>query len=647
MAYEVVDFQDILDAIREELKVQSGDTVTINRIKRVVNRVYLQEVVPFARWKWLEGSYRVIHKARYNAGTAALTPGTTSVTISIVPPVSAGSFVGKKFSADGYNEVYIIDSHTAGSDTFTISSPYTGNYTLAVGYKIWDDIVNLPTDCRETVNVWHNFSTKPMEGVGLQKFRQFTALNPKMEGYPQYYYTADFHDPTTLTVETESDRYRRMYVYPAINKTDVTLQIDYVKEVAPLTDPGDEPVLPLEDRGVLVDGALARLWKSVASDNENAELSKRDYEAKLARMAGKIEDSQDTAKVTPASTYVRARRAPRVRPGSFAEPGVNGGSGYEPISYLEDVTIKGGQLTANLAVNAGVTIDGVDVSVLDATVTAHINQISDAHDASAISVVPAGAITATDVQAALVELDDDLTNHLVDTTDAHDASAISFDNTGTGITATDVQAALAELDTDIVGTNNLTDGKIWVGNSSNVAAEVTPSGDATISNTGVISISSDVIVDADIKSNAAISRSKLAALTVNRVIVSDGSGIDSASAITSTELTYLDDVAPLTTESLLDATTAVIPSLTHVAATYPVISIHYSIIRGAGNIESGIINIVNDGTNVAIAQGAVASLGTVGITIAAAINGTNVEVSYAATSTGTNATMKYKLHKWG
>jgi hypothetical protein len=152
MAYEVVDFQDILDAIREELKVQPGDTVTINRIKRVVNRVYLQEVVPFTRWKWLEGSYRVIHKARYNAGTVALTPGSTSATISIVPPVSAGSFVGKKFSADGYNEVYIIDSHTAGSDTFTISSQYTGNYTTAVGYKIWDDIVNLPTDCRETVN---------------------------------------------------------------------------------------------------------------------------------------------------------------------------------------------------------------------------------------------------------------------------------------------------------------------------------------------------------------------------------------------------------------------------------------------------------------------------------------------------------------
>jgi hypothetical protein len=40
-----------------------------------------------------------------------------------------------------------------------------------------------------------------------------------------------------------------------------------------------------------------------------------------------------------------------------------------------------------------------------------------------------------------------LTNHLNDTSDAHDASAISFSPTG-GIAATDVQAAIAELDSE-------------------------------------------------------------------------------------------------------------------------------------------------------------------------------------------------------
>lgn len=136
----------------------------------------------------------------------------------------------------------------------------------------------------------------------------------------------------------------------------------------------------------------------------------------------------------------------------------------------------------------------------DATdVTDHTGNTTDAHNASAISVVPAGTIAATDVQAALEELDTekatsghdhdadyepagaiatheaDTTNvhgitdtsvletttgsqtkvdtHVNDTSDAHDASAISFVPAG-NIAATQVQAAIEELDTEKSGTGH-------------------------------------------------------------------------------------------------------------------------------------------------------------------------------------------------
>lgn len=85
----------------------------------------------------------------------------------------------------------------------------------------------------------------------------------------------------------------------------------------------------------------------------------------------------------------------------------------------------------------------------------HLADTVDAHDAAAISVTPTGGIAATDVQAALAELDTDkatataLADHLSDPVDAHDATAVSFTPTG-GIAATDAQAALVELDTDKV-----------------------------------------------------------------------------------------------------------------------------------------------------------------------------------------------------
>jgi len=593
MAYEVVDFLDIIDAIREDLKVQSGDTSTINKIKRVVNRVYLQEVIPFARWKWLEGSTRVIHKAKYNSGTCAATPNSATITLSTAPPAAQGSFAGKRFAVDGYNEIYIVESHVAESTTLTLSSNYTGNAVTTASFKIWTDTVALPTDCRETINVWHNFSTKPMEGIGLQKYRQITALNPRAESYPAFYYTGDFYDPTPLTDELETDRYRQMYIHPSINRTDCTLQIDYVKEISPLVDDSDEPILPLEDRSVLVDGALARLWKSIASDNENAELSKRDYESKLARMAGKIEDSQDTAKVTPTSTYVRSMRAPKLRPGSFSDSGTSGGGGYNAITYLEDVTIKGGNITGNITVAAGITIDGVDISEIGADITDHIADTTDAHAASAITNTPAGSISSTTVQTAINELDGDITSHVAGTSDSHAASAIT--NTPAGdIAATTVQAAIDELDSEKIAKVSSTDEAIVRFNSTAGAVQ---DSNVTIDDSGNITQATNIVLGV------------LASATLN------------------------DNTA---------SPTAVFSLAT---ASYDSCVVEYSIKRGSGNREIGHIYMINDGTTSEFTA-AGAALGSSGVTFTSDISGGNMRLLYTTTSTGAAATMKYRIIKW-
>lgn len=88
----------------------------------------------------------------------------------------------------------------------------------------------------------------------------------------------------------------------------------------------------------------------------------------------------------------------------------------------------------------------------------------------------------------------------------------------------------------------LADGNIWVGNASNIATPVTVSGDITLSNAGVAAIGSGVIVDADVKADAAIALSKLKTVDASRALVSDGSGFVSASAVTSTELGYVGGV---------------------------------------------------------------------------------------------------------
>ena len=66
----------------------------------------------------------------------------------------------------------------------------------------------------------------------------------------------------------------------------------------------------------------------------------------------------------------------------------------------------------------------------------------------------------------------------------------------------------------------LSDGNILVGSGSNVATSVNPSGDVDVTNAGVFSIASDVIVDDDVKSDAAIAVAKTALVAGTNISLS-------------------------------------------------------------------------------------------------------------------------------
>lgn len=444
---QLVDFGDLIDAVKEELKIQDSDTVNTNRIKRIINEVYLQEVVPYTNWKWLQGTAQMKFKEAYYAGTVSVTPQSTTVTLSTPPAVSLGSFKNHFFSTNGLNEIYIIESHVAGSTTVTISSEYLGNLDTAANFKIWNDKLDLSTDCKETITVWHNMHPKPLEAVGKQKFRKLSLMAPKAEGYPHMYYTDDFFDPSISDGEHESDRYRQLKLYPGIYNKPVTITVDYIKQVNALDDLGDEPAMPLEDRIVLKYGALKIAWRSVMNDITNAQISSQEFENKLQRMAGRIEDTHDKPKIQPDAFYVRKRRAGRYRVSGYAaDLGGSGGSTYGQQQYLQDVTIAGANITANVTVAAGVTIDGVDISEIENDIASHILAISGAHAASAITNTPSGNLVATNVQSALDELQGDVDSRVK----SSDLIAANIPNTPSGnVVATNVQAAINELQTDI------------------------------------------------------------------------------------------------------------------------------------------------------------------------------------------------------
>lgn len=497
MAYKLLDFADIYTAVLEELKIPSSDTVEVARVKRDINSIYINEVVPFSRWKWLEGFTTVKVPQVYQDGSADATFGSTTITLSTAPSSTLGSFKNKIFSVDSSAETYIITAHTAGSATLTIDHAFNGTTNDTSPFKIWSDWVSLPTDLRETVEIWHDFDRQPLSARGLQEFRKLQNATRKTQGRPIFTYTGDFVDPTPDTDETESDRVRALWVHPAIFTSATNLHVSYIKEVPALEDDGDEPVMPIEDRIVLLYGALARAWRRQRNPEASVENFNL-FQNKLARMAGKVEDSFDKPSFNPDSLYISAKRGPRGSARSLAALGGTGtgGGSSTAVTYLQDVTINGANVTGNMTVANGITVDGRDISA----------------DGTALDTVVS-----------------DLAAHLADTTDAHDASAISFTPTGT-ISSINVQDAIAELESEVGTINSLADGKILLGDNTNTAQEVTISGDIALSNTGVASISAGVVVDADINASAAIARTKIASGTANHVVINDPSGVLSSEA---------------------------------------------------------------------------------------------------------------------
>lgn len=515
-AIGLTDFQDIYTAVLEILGVQATDTTQLNRIKRDINMIYVHEVVPIKRWHWLTGNTRVVHAAYYGGGTVTVTPDSATVTLGTAPATSLGSFAGYRFSVDGFDEVYEVSAHTAGATTLTLTSTYQGALNSAAAWKVWRDRVDLPTDAKETFEVWHDrrstLSGGNMKGVGRQEFRKIEGADRKAQDFPYYYSTTDFYDPSTGDAETESDRYRQMLIYPAVNNEPVTLNIDYIKQVAELELDADEPVMPIEDRIVLVYGAASRAFLRFGTNIEAAQQYQGLYEAKLARMMGNVEDSPDMPSITPKSRYLQKLRSSRTK--SIGRGGRFAGSGsYQVPTYAKDITIEGATLTANMDVNAGITIDGRDISVDGTTL-------------DSISTLTAGISTA------------------------------------------------------------------------------------------------------------------------NRVVITDASALLDESAITSTELTYLNDFEPLTPFSMSDnqASAATVASWT--VASFDTIFIDYSISRGSANKETGTITLATDGSSAVIAQGGIADIGTIGVTFTADVSSGSLRLRYTSTSTGTAPSMKYIVRKW-
>lgn len=211
---------------------------------------------------------------------------------------------------------------------------------------------------------------------------------------------------------------------------------------------------------------------------------------------------------------------------------------------------------------------------------------------------------------------------------------------GGNIVATNVQAAIQELDTEKIP-KALNSANILVGNGSNLATGVAVTGDVTITNAGVTAIGAGVIVNADI-ADTTITDAKLATITTagkvsnsattatnantaSAIVARDASGNFTAGTIT----------ANLTGTASLATTAA---ACTGNAATVTTNANLTGDVTSTGNttsIAAGVIVNADINASAAIVDTKLAQITTAGKVSGSAITTGNISTTGNITTTGT------------
>ena len=149
-------------------------------------------------------------------------------------------------------------------------------------------------------------------------------------------------------------------------------------------------------------------------------------------------------------------------------------------------------VNADINASAGITATKIGGGTVDDTEFGYINGLTSA--AQTQITTNAGNISTNTTNIGVNT--DSITAHRVDINSNTSSIATNASNISTNTS-------------NISGITTLANGKIYIGNGSNAATEVTPSGDATMTNTGVIALGAGVIVNNDVNASAAIDATKI------------------------------------------------------------------------------------------------------------------------------------------
>ncbi len=264
----------IIDTLFRANEPTDGTSDYAAEVLVYLNRAYEQvygggsEIDPSVNedWNWLRASSpgKINLLPPYTTGTASVTQGSSTVTLSVAPTISLTGYNLKVNTNSAFTDMHEVHAHTASTSTLTLFDTYTGptdaaaTFTFSkVSYELATDILKLVSPMRVFRPGSYGMDTYKIYGCELDELEERYPLALLETGVPELFAYAG---QSGVLIQT-GVRVRFSHSGP-LDPTDlIRVEYEYMRRPPELTSPGtsEEPRLPLHRRRILADIALAYL----------------------------------------------------------------------------------------------------------------------------------------------------------------------------------------------------------------------------------------------------------------------------------------------------------------------------------------------------------------------------------------------------
>lgn len=247
---------------------------------------YLMRISTERAWHWRKFERSIVFKRAETTGASAVTNGSREVVITGL--TLNETYMHRSIRFNGEREIYRIIGLDLTANSIILEADYVGTTAAAATHKIYRYEFPLPPDLDTLEPPFvdtggQRFSgtmTGELDTLNTQEFNQLLSVASDYEG-PVSGYTRD-GDISTETMPPldvmvadydfiAGDQYERiskLRLFPINPDRDTLIHIPYTRLVEPLKNDQDRPLMPVDDRWVLVHYALAEWWKKQGSGSQ-------------------------------------------------------------------------------------------------------------------------------------------------------------------------------------------------------------------------------------------------------------------------------------------------------------------------------------------------------------------------------------------